>query len=245
MPNSEHHSLWRISEFERLRQHGAGSALAGLSGPTVLSSTLQAELSVLERRQQAADALEVFAVCLRLREPVLIYLQCNQRVWPVTLFPAEQLYHSPRSLLENSPYFLAAVETLEVVPPGVRPPGHAMHERVAQSSLYHPLVPALWRLALEGPRSALLSEIGGTAAYRILRNPHHDKLPTPGALAPAVANLRREPAALRKIALWPGMSVERGSRLLNALYLTSNLMVTRSYPSAQPEPDAPLPHRRQ
>ena len=60
-----------------------------------------------------------------------------------------------------------------------------------------------------------------------------------------MANLRREPAALRKIALWPGMSVERGSRLLNALYLTSNLMVTRSYPSAQPEPDAPLPHRRQ
>jgi hypothetical protein len=32
------------------------------------------------------------------------------------------------------------------------------------------------------------------------------------------------------------MSVERGARLLNALYLTANLMVTRSHPAARAEP---------
>jgi hypothetical protein len=32
------------------------------------------------------------------------------------------------------------------------------------------------------------------------------------------------------------MSVERGVRLLNALYLTSNLMVSRSHPLARAEP---------
>ncbi len=32
------------------------------------------------------------------------------------------------------------------------------------------------------------------------------------------------------------MSAERGARLLNALYLCSNLMVTRSHSSAQSEP---------
>lgn len=244
MPDSEIPSLWRISAFERLRQSDGTSAFAGLSGPTVLSSTLQAELSTLERRQQGADALEIFAVCLRLREPALIYLQCSQHVWPVTLFPAELLYHSPRSLLENSPYALAAIKVLEIVPPGVRQPGHPMHERIAQPDRYHPLLPALWRLALDGPRMMLLAEIGGTAAYRVLRHPHRDNLPTPGALGPAVDRLRRETVALRKIALWPGMSVERGMRLLNALYLTSNLMVTRSSPSARPEPDASALHRR-
>jgi len=39
---------------------------------------------------------------------------------------------------------------------------------------------------------------------------------------------------LRKIAGWPGMSVERASRLLNALYLTSNLIVSRAHHTARP-----------
>jgi len=38
---------------------------------------------------------------------------------------------------------------------------------------------------------------------------------------------------LRTIAGWPGMSHERASRLLNALYLGSELMITRSHPAAR------------
>ena len=38
----------------------------------------------------------------------------------------------------------------------------------------------------------LLAEIGGTAAYRAMRNPRTEHLPLPGALAPAVDRLRRE-----------------------------------------------------
>jgi hypothetical protein len=38
------------------------------------------------------------------------------------------------------------------------------------------------------------------------------------------------------VAGWPGMTVERASRLLNALYLTGGLMITRSHPAARDEP---------
>ena len=89
-------------------------------------------------------------------------------------------------------------------------------------------------LALQGPRSSLLTEIGGTAAYRALRSLAGQDLVMPGAVGPAAERLRRETAPLRKIATWPGMSVERANRMLNALYLSSNLIVSRTHHTARP-----------
>ena len=243
-PDFEPSTLWRISAFDRLREQAAAAELPGLERQTVISTTLQAELTALERQELASDALEVFAACLRLQEPALVYLRFQDLVWPVTLFPAQALYHSPRTLLEASEAGLATVSTIGVEPAGVRPPGHPMRERIASDATYRPLVPALWRLALHGPRGRLLTEIGGTAAYRVLRSPRLDDLPLPGAVGPAAERLRREAASLRAIAEWPGMSVERGARLLNALYLSSNLMVTRSHPAARAEPAATQLGRR-
>jgi len=62
------------------------------------------------------------------------------------------------------------------------------------------------------------------------------ELSAPGALQPAIDRLRRETASLRAIAGWPGMDVERASRLVNALYLAGSLMVTRTAASARTEP---------
>jgi hypothetical protein len=226
--------LWRVSAFETLRHQAATAAHADLRRQTVISTTLQGELSALERRRESADVLEVVAACVRLREAALLYLQCDEGVWPVTLFPEQMLYHSPRSLLLGTSRALGTLKTLDVEPPGVRPPGHWMHERIAQADAYHPLAPALWTLALKGARIDLLKEIAGTAAYRALRNPAAQDLATPGALGPAVERLRKESAPLRRIASWPGMSVERASRLLNGLYLTSNLIISRAHHSARP-----------
>lgn len=227
-------ALWRISAFDNLRQSASAASRAELQRTTVLATTLQSELRLLDRRRDSADALEVVAACVRLREPALIYLQCEESVWPVTIFPEQALYHSPRSLLLGAPRDLAALTTLEVEPPGVRPPGHWMYERIAQVESYHPLMPALWKLALQGPRKGLLHEVAGPAAYRALRNPAAQEMATPGALGPAVERMRKESASLRKIASWPGMSEERASRLINGLYLTSNLIVSRAHHSARP-----------
>jgi hypothetical protein len=234
MPDSDGSSLWHISEFDTLRNTAAAAANAGLQRQTVMATTLQAELRGLDRRREGADALETVAACVRLREPALIYLQHEDRVWPVTLFPVEMVYHSPRSLLLGTRRGIASLKTIDVEPPGVRPPGHWMHERISNAESYHPLMPALWALALNGPRTELLQEVAGQAVYRALRKTAGQDLATPGALGPAVERLHKESVPLRKIAGWPGMTAERANRLVNALYLTSNLIVSRAHPSARP-----------
>lgn len=236
MRDFEDSTLWRISEFDRVREQTGTSGYGSLARDTVLSPTLLAELNSLTRRSDDPDVIELLAACLRLREPALIYFRCEGLIWPVTVFPAEGVYHSPRNILQAGDRSLAALQTGPVEPPGVRPPGHWMFERVGTKDCYHPLLPALWGLALRGPSCELINEIGGVAAYRALRTPAAEGFPTPGALGPAALKLHGESAALQNMARWPGMSLERSVRLLNGLYLTSNLLVSRSHPNARGQP---------
>jgi hypothetical protein len=234
-------TLWRISAFERMRLETGTTGFHRLEGPTLLPTTLLADLQRLEFDPTTnGDVLEVVAACMRHREPALLYLQHEGLVWPVTLFPREGLYHSPRDVLQASGTGLAQLRVMATEPPGVRAPGHWMHERIGQAEHYRALAPLLWQFALQGPRRALLSEIDGTAAYRVVFASSAEQLMAPGALGPAVERLRRTTASLREIASWPGMSLERASRLLNALYLASSLMVTHSHPSARRAPGAGL-----
>jgi hypothetical protein len=223
-----------MSAFERIRNDMATSSFAQLDRPTVLPTTLLADLNRLyDDPSGVVDLLEVIALCMRHREPALLYLEHEQSIWPVTLFPAEMLYHSPRGIGQVSIDTLAKMQLVNVEPPVLRPPGHMKHERVGHLDQYHPIVPLLWSVALYGPRGSLLSEIGGTAAYRATSSPANIGLTAPGALGSAAERLHRESAALRDVAKWPGMSLERASRLLNALYLASILMVTRAHPAAR------------
>ena len=238
MRDFEGSTLWRISEYERLRD-SPGAANAALEGgrATLLPTTLLADLRQLQRDASAHDVLEVMAACLRHREAALLTIAYGSLVWPLTLFPRQRLYHSPCDMaqLRASPG-LSKLRMIATEPPGVRPPGDVLHERVSAAYKYRPLAPLLWAIALDGPRSQLLNEISGRAAYRLAAGLGDDRPEPSGALAPAVLRLREEAASLREMAHWPGLSVERASRLLNALYLTDALMVTRSHPSARNEP---------
>lgn len=236
MRDFEASTLWRISEFERIRAETGTSGYAALARESVLSSTLAADLREIGPHAESAEVVELLAACLRHREPALIYFRCEGLIWPITLFPAEGVYHSPRDVLEAGDTALAALQSGAVEPPGVRPPGHWMFERVGTKECYRPLAPALWAIALRGPSRGLVHHVGGFAAYRTLRNPATEGLPTPGAMRPAALNLHRESASLKQIASWPGMSLERASRLVNALYLTSNLMISRTHPNARHQP---------
>ena len=233
MRDFESSTLWRVSEFERARERTGGSAFARLERDTVLPSTLLTDLTRLEQVGASSEVLEVVAACMRHREPALLCLQCEGLVWPVTLFPGQVVYHSPRNMTQMLPAAFARVTLLSVEPPGVRPPGHWMQERVAHVDHYRPLQPLLWQIALDGPRSALLAEIAGPAAYRALKNPDEEGMVLGGAMRSAALRLRRESVPLREIAGWPGMSTERASRLLNALYLGSALLASRSHPAAR------------
>ena len=238
MRDFEASTLWRVSEYDRVRLRDGGSAFMRLGDASVLSTTLSADLRGLESDPLLVDPLDVVASCIRNREPALVCLRYEGLVWPITLFPNEALYHSPRDLGEADPAALGRLTLLNAEPPGVRPPGHWLHERVAHAEHYRPLAPLLWALSILGPRAYLLDEIAGTAAYRALRDPNDDGGVLRGGLRSAVDRLRRETVALRDIAGWPGMSVERGSRLLNGLYLNSALLATRAHPAARPAPRA-------
>lgn len=237
MRDFEDSTLWRISAFERMRNETGTSGFSRLDGPSIIPSTLQGDLYRMdERGDLERDVLEVIASCLRHREPALLYLHHQGLVWPVTVFPTHMLYHSPRDMVEASAQGLDDLRLIMLEPPGVRPPGHWMHERVANTEHYRPMEPLLWAMALKGPRRSTLDEVGGTAAYRALKHPGNEGLPCSGAVTSAIDRLRRESASLRDIAGWPGMSLERASRLLNAMYLVSALMITRSHPSARSAP---------
>ena len=227
-------TLWRISAYERLRLQRGSSAFAQLGEHTMLPTTLLADLRHLEARKEDSDVLEILAACMRHRQSALLCLEYEGLVWPITVFPRELAYHSPRDMSLALRDGLAALKVLSCDAPGMRPPGHWMHERVGRLEHYHPLKPLLWQMALHGPRSVRLNEIAGNVAYRVTLS-REDRLLAPGALGPAADRLRAGAATLRDIAGWPGMSTERASRLLNALYLCSALMVMRSHPAAQSE----------
>jgi hypothetical protein len=236
MRDFEESTLWRVSGFERERMLTGASGFARLDGPTVLPTTLLADLRRLDAGGGGGDVLEVAAACMRHHEPALLCLCYDALVWPVTLFPSQLLYHSPRDMAQATPDALARVSLLSTEPPGVRPPGHWMHERVAHADHYRPLLPLLWSLAIDGPRSELLAEIAGTVAYRAIKNPADEGVPVGGVLGSAAERLRRETVPLRTICSWPGMSLERASRLLNGLYLVSALLATRAHPAARAAP---------
>jgi hypothetical protein len=175
---------------------------------------------------------------MRHREPALIYLLHHELVWPITVFPRERLYHSPRDLTAEIQRGVRKLSAHSVEPPGVRAPGHYMSERVADNAHYRPLEPLLWALGLHGPRGALIPEIGGNAAYRVSPDFHIGSLRLSGAVGPAMQRLRRETTSLRAISRWPGMNIERAVRMLNGLYLLSGLMVLRIHPAARGAPSA-------
>jgi hypothetical protein len=236
MQDFDDSTLWRISEFERVRIETGNSGYAKLNGPTVLPTTLVSELSRLEYSANGTDAMEVIAACMRHREPALIYVLHNELVWPITVFPRERVYHSPRDLTSEVEKGVRALTVHSVEPPGVRAPGHFMTERIAEERHYRPLDPLLWAIGLHGPRGTLMNEIGGSAAYRVSPDFHLGSLPLSGAIGPALHRLRRETASLRAISRWPGMNIDRAVRMLNGLYLLSGLMVLRMHPAARKEP---------
>lgn len=237
MADSSGTDLLSLTDYRRMREDMSLADGGPLGRLTVLSSTLLAELGHSAEQPDGTELIDMLAACRRHHEPALVCLSHEGMVWPVTVFPAEMIYHSPRDVLSCPDRAMARLKVLSIEPAAVRPPGHWMRERVAAHELYRPLVPMLWSVALHGPsRHTLVPAIGGIAAYRVPRSLSTDGLSAPGALGAASERLRREPTSLRAVSQWPGMDLERGVRLLNALHLVSNLIVSRTHQAARAEP---------
>jgi hypothetical protein len=230
--------LMRVSAFHRYLDEMAREADAEASGSTRLSSLSPSLLQDLKRFEPARGAgdglevLEVMAACVRHGRELLVHLQDEDRVVPLTVFPIERLVHCPVAMDQFLDGRLTELRVLHVEPAVLRPPGHRDSALVGEAAHYAPLGLLLWELALRGAREELLPEIAGTAAYRIAPGVDLRGLHLSGSLAAAAVRLKRHTTNLREIAEWPGFDRARAMRMLNGLYLQAGLMVSRSHPAA-------------
>jgi hypothetical protein len=229
--------LMRASAFQRYLQElqRAGDTDGGRSRLASLSPSLMQDLQRFEhsrRPGEGLEVLEVLAACVRHGRGLLVHLQDDNRVLPLTVFPTERLVHCPMRMDQLLDTRLTELRVMHVEPAVLKAPGHHDTALVADPALYAPLGPLLWELALRGAREDLLPEISGMAAYRIAPGVDLRGMHLNGTMAAAVLRLKRATTNLREIAEWPGFDRARATRLLNALYLQSGLMVSRTHPAA-------------
>jgi hypothetical protein len=225
--------LMRASAYRLyLKELEADAVQGGVSSRiSSLSPSLRADLYRFEQAGVTSEVLEIVAACVRHAKRVTIHLQRGERVVPLTVFPDERLVHCPipiAQLLEKPLELLV----MHVEPALLRPPGNEASGLVGEAHLHSALGPVLWELAMRGGRTDLLPEIVGPAVYRVAPGLDLGALPVSAPLLAAVYRLRRESVNLREISDWAGLGRERAVRMLNALYLQSGLMVSRSHPDA-------------
>jgi hypothetical protein len=229
--------LMRASAFQRCLDESvrSGEADTMASRLSTLSPSLMLDLMRFEQEGQQSGVVEILAACIRHARKLLIHLQAADRVVPLTVFPVEHLLHCPMPFAQFLALPLGELSVLHVEPALLRPPGDRVQAMVGEPAHYTALGPALWELALRGPRAELLPEIAGQAAYRISPGLNLRRLDLSGSMAEAVARLKRDTSNLREMAQWPGFDMERAMRLLNGLYLQGGLMVSRTHPAATNE----------
>ncbi len=229
--------LMRASSFQHYLDELARNSTGGPQSTRLssLSPSLTQDLLRFEQNGRTADVLEVVAACVRHARSATVHLRCGDRALPLSLFPRERLIHCALDLaayLATAAARREALDVLQVEPPQWRPPGDPERQLVGDVLLYRPLPSLLWALAIHGQRAELLTEVAGTAVYRVSPALDLGVLPAAGPLRDAALRLRQEVASLREIASWPDMGRERATRLLNALYLQAGLIVSRSHPAA-------------
>jgi len=226
--------LMRASAFRSyLEELEADPSLGGISTRiSSLSPSLQADLMRFEQDGGGSEAVEVMAACIRHGKRVTIHLQCGARVVPLTVFPQERLVHCPMGMTELVEEHLSRLRVMHAEPALLRPPGDPEKAMVGKDHFHYPLGPLLWNLAMRGLRNELLPEIAGAAVYRVAPGLEIRQLPVRGALLAAIVRMHAHAASLRELSDWPGLDRERAARLLNALYLQSGLIVSRSHPDA-------------
>jgi len=204
-------------------------------GHTALSSLSPSLLQDLQRFDPASpqrELLEVLAAGIRHTQPLAIDLAWGASALTLSVFPLDRMLHCPLPLADFLAHDLSALQVRQVRPALMRPLADAQRAGTADAARYAPLGPLLWTIALRGARAALLPELAGQAAYRVAPGISLTGLDVPGTMAACITRLRRQTRNLADIAGWPGVGLERATRLLNALYLQSGLIVSRSHPAA-------------
>ena len=223
-----------------LQPPGSGAAalpaarVAGEASHTALTSLSPSLLQDLQRFEAGGpqrELLEVLAAAIRHTQTLAIDLRQGDLlisliVYPMTRQVQVTTAQRPPQRMPLAQLLQTDLATLQVR--HVRPPGEAGYD-TSQAETINPL---LWAVALLGARGALLPELAGQAAYRVAPGLDLDGLAVRGAMALCIQHLRGRTCNLAEIAGWHSIGSARATRLLNALYLQSGLIVSRSHPAA-------------
>lgn len=221
--------LLQTVDLERLADDAPTTRLSDLT-PSLLQDLRRFALEGTMR----AELIEVLAASVRHTQALNIVIQRARRVLSLNVFPLDKLAHCAIPLTEFTAGDLAGIEVLQVEPARIARPG-PRHLAADTSGQFGALATLMWEVSLRGSRDTLLPELAGQAAYRIAPGALLRGLRIPGAMANCIVRLRRQTSNLREVAAWPGLNLPRATRLINALYLQSALIVSRTHPAATNE----------
>lgn len=197
-----------------------------------LLPSLADDLKRFERDGIQTELIEVVAASLRHGCNLLVHLEYGERRLPVTLFPAQRLLHCPLPLAQLLTLRLTQLFVCSVEPAMLQAPDGEAGAAPNERGFFGSLDALSWELAMRGARAELLPEIPVQAAYRVPPGVTLQGIALTGTLASALHQLKRQATNLKTMAAWAGFDRERAMRLLNALYLRSALMATRTHPAA-------------
>jgi hypothetical protein len=175
--------------------------------------------------------LAVVAACVRHARPLALHVGNGNNISVLSVFPREQLFQCYLELQALSTEQFACLRLLHVEPEYPLLAGEINPESMRSGRL-EPLGPFLWRLAMHGATSELLPEISGPAHYRLSMGLRLDRLPIDPRALPLLQTLRSRPVSLDELVKSTDLGGALVRRLLNALYLQSGLMLTRSIPTS-------------
>jgi hypothetical protein len=194
---------------------------------STLSPSLLSDLKRFADEPGGTELLPVLAASVRHARPLALHLQQGRGVVRLSVFPREQLFHCPVSLVALSHAELVRLRLVHVEPESLLAP-FAPDGSHCSALEFGALAPLLWRLSLHGARAELLPEIAGTVRYRLAPGAAMRGLPIDKCDMPLLQRLHSTPSTLEELCGWAVLEPVRVRRLLNALYLQSGLIITRA-----------------
>jgi hypothetical protein len=194
---------------------------------STLSPSLLSDLRRFAEGPAASDLLPVLAASVRHAQSLALHLVHADGVIKLSVFPRDQLFHCFTDICALSARAMTQLQLVYVEPEISLDPSHDL-ALPTTARRFGALRELLWSLAMHGPHSELLPEIGGPVRYRLSPVFSIGKLPVEQSMQVVMQRMRNEPASLDQLAGWSILGRFRVKRLLNALYLQSGLVISRS-----------------
>lgn len=189
--------------------------------PSTLSASLRGDLKRFADQAEAAELLPVVAASVRHGHPLCLNVELDGKEHELALDPLRNLFSCSTDLCALPDQALEKIRLRRILQ---GEPDTEYHDRRHMGSLR----PLLWHLALRGPRSDLLPELGGKVRCRVILGTPLNGLPLDGSRRRMIDRMKFAPVSVDDLMTGTGLTRVAIQRVWNALYLQSALMVSRS-----------------